>query len=242
MNVKATIMKYLHYLVIIGFIVSALLMSGCQISSKLAESRLKSILASEVSCTAPCWRSLQPGLSTEKDFMNLVNAPGSYSFNDVKSVGLNPEGTEYTWDDKEYNTFNRVRIYKDQVKLLGFQLMNNNTTPWMATELYGQPDAYGAFILGSHDFYLILSLIYENEGIVIEADFPIDREQLEVVTVTCTFEIDWDRIPKRLYSYLVEPGVAEEMVRNDPIGGFNNPSHKPQPWESKNPLILTQCP
>lgn len=235
-------MKFSTCLALVSLVGTALLLIGCQIPSKSAEDTLKSILASEADCTSPCWRSLRPGLSSEEDFLKLVNASGSRLFDDISHTELNPEGIEYAWDDREYNIFNRVRIHEDRIRLLGFRPRNNNISLSMITELNGQPSMYGASILGSHDFYIILSLIYEGQGVVIEADIPITEEELEAVTFSCEFEVDWNRVPQRLYVYLVEPGIASEMVQNDPIGGFTNPSHRPQPWKGENPIKLTMCP
>ena len=235
-------MKCSTCLAIVGLIGIALLLIGCQTSSKSAESTLKSILASETGCTSPCWRSLRPGLSSKEDFLNLVDASSSRLFYDISHTELNPEGIEYAWDDREYHIFSRVRIHEGRISLLGFRPRNNNISLSMITELYGQPSVYGESILGSHDYYVKINLIYEKDGIVIEANFPIDLEQRQIITTICAFEVDWNAIPSRLYFYLVEPGIAEEMVRNDPIGGFNNPSHKPQPWECENPIKLTLCP
>ena len=238
-------MRYLKHppvLAIVRFIGIMLLLSGCQASSESPETNLKSILASETRCTTPCWRSLQPGLSTEKDFLNLVDTSNSDLFNDMKHTELNPEGVEYGWEDKKYDIFARVRIHEDRVKLFGFQQVQNKITLSNIIELLGQPSMYGASVLGSHNYYVKFSLIYEKDGTIIEANFPIDLEQKQIVTATCEFKIEWDTIPDRLYIYLVESGTAEEMVQNDPVGGFNNPTHKPQLWENESPINLTLCP
>lgn len=236
-------MKFSTCLAPVVLIGITLLLIGCQTPSKSAEDTLKSILASEADCTSPCWRSLRPGLSSKEDFLKLVNASSSRLFDDISHTELNPEGMEYAWDDREYNIFTRVRIHEDRIRLLGFRPRNNDISLSMITELYGQPSMYGASILGSHhDYYVKINFIYEKDSMVIEANFPIDLEEQQIVTTNCEFELDWNAIPDRLYFYLVEPGTAEEMVHKDPIGGFTNPSHQPQPWKGENPIKLTMCP
>ena len=93
------------------------LVSACQISSKSPESTLQSILASDTGCVAPCWRSLQPGLSNEEAFLNLVEVSDPRLFNDIGHRELNPEGIEYAWGDREFDIFSRVRIYEGQIQI-----------------------------------------------------------------------------------------------------------------------------
>lgn len=232
-------MKYLILLSVIGI---TWLMSGCQIiASQSPENTLESISASDTGCIAPCWRSLQPRLSNEEAFLKLVEASSPRLFNDIDHTDLSPEGIEYTWDDLEYDIFTRVRIHEDRIKLFGFQPENDDINLSMIIASYGQPSSYGAFILGRHDYYIILTMVYEEKGIVVEADFSIDLDQQQVATTTCEFKIDWNATPRRLYIYLVESGSAKVMVRNDPIVGFGNPAHEPQSWQNENPVKLTSC-
>lgn len=241
-NVNMNIMMKHSVCLKVVSLVLMILISGCQTVSKSAESRLKSVLASETGCTAPCWHSLQPGLSAEKDLLDLVDSSSPRLFDDISQTELNPEGIEYAWDNKEFQIFTRARIHEDRIRLLGFQPLNNNISLGMITRSQGQPSAYGASVLGLHDYYVKVNLIYEKEGIVIEANFPIDLDRQRIIIETCEYEIDWNTIPERLYIYLVKPGTAGEMVKNRPIGDFNNPVHKPQSWKNEDPIKLTLCP
>ena len=108
----------------------------------------------------------------------------------------------------------------------------------MITESSGQPSSYRAAVSGRHDYYVKINLIYEKDGIIVEANLPISLEQKQIITTTCEYEVEWNTVPSRLYLYLVESESAEEMLENDPIGG----SGKPQSWKEENPIKLTSCP
>jgi hypothetical protein len=201
-----------------------------------------SILASEPGCSAPCWRAIVPGKSTEEDFFKLIEASPSNAFNDMKQSQLRPEGIEYGWNDDIMGFFSHIRIHSNKVTLISFLSEHRDFSLSMITEVLGQPSAYGMSVLGSEDFFILLTLVYEKDGVVIETSFPLEIYELQKVEATCEYELDWKASQKNFWMYLVEPSTAEEMVQNSPIGGFTIPAHKPQPWSDIRPTKLTWCP
>lgn len=237
-------MRYLQKLIIMTAVVftGTLIFSGCQALSEPPESQLKYFLSPEEDCKAPCWRTLQPGLSAEKDFLDLVDISDSGLFDDIKRTKLNPEGVEYSWTDNENGIFARVRIHEDRVSLFRFQPIENNISLSLITELHGEPSAYGASLLGSHnDYYVVLIMIYEHKGLVIEALFPINLPELQIINTTCEYEIDQGNIPEKLHAYLVEADSPELMMQNQYIIDFFSFAYNPLPWDIEEPIQLTSC-
>lgn len=233
-------MKRLLKVLCLMFICSLI---GVSCGTSLSPSeRLMSVLTSEPGCSVPCWRTMVPGKSTEADFLKLVAASPSDTFNDIKHSPLRPEGVEYGWDDDTTGFFAHIRFHNDKATLLSFLPDGSDFSLSMVTEALGQPSAYGMSTLGSEDFFVLLTLIYEREGVVIETSYPVEIHGLQNIEATCEYDIDWNTPQRRFWIYLVEPGTAEEMVQNLPIGGFTIPAHKPQPWSADSPTKLTWCP
>jgi hypothetical protein len=183
-----------------------------------------------------------PGQSTQEEFLDLVEMSPSKQFEEMNQGALQVEGVVYNWDDDVYGSFNQIRIYGERVRLIGFQPRNRGITLAMIENLLGSPSAYAAMQLGVEKIYIQMILIYETKGTVIEIWVPVTEGDINVITANCEFNIDLEVPLEKVWLYFVEPDLATEMVQYDPIGGFNDPNHKPQDWVDENPIKLTQCP
>lgn len=219
----------------------SLLFTSCQTNPPLSE-QLTSIARSSDECLAPCWQTIVPGQSSQEEFLKLVENMPSERLDDLYQTALKPEGIEYTWHDNVYGFFNRIRILEGRVKLLGFQPRSREYTFSTIESIWGDPSFYKALRLGVDKAYIQIILIYEDQGVVIELWIPITASELEQSLDNCEFEIDWETHLEKVWIYLVEPGTAETMVQNSPIGDYHKPSHKPQPWTDENLIKLTLCP
>jgi len=217
------------------------LLVACQATPSASE-QLDAILRSNDECTAPCWQTIVPGQSIEEEFLDLMRISPAKQFEDMNQSDLRFEGVIYSWDDDVHKSFNHIRIYGERVRLIGFQPRNRGFTLAMIENLMGPPSAYGAMQLGVEKIYIQMILIYETKGTVIEIWVPVTERDINVITSNCRFKIDLEVPLEKVWLYFVEPDLATEMVQYDPIGGFNNPNHKPQDWVDENPIKLTQCP
>jgi hypothetical protein len=233
--------KNLIYFVV-WLTISVLLTYACSATPETVSMRLTAILASEDGCVAPCWQSIIPGESSEDNLLQVIDSFTSSEFSDLNVAQLRPVGVEFLWRNRELETFIRVRLHDDEIILLGFHPHHDDFSLSMITEALGQPDSYGASILGSEKYFVMITLIYEAKGVVFETRIPISIDQLQVIQATCEFESDWTVPSGNTSIYFLEPGIADEMVRTDPIGNFHNPTHSPQMWTNTMPLKLTMCP
>jgi hypothetical protein len=112
----------------------------------------------------------------------------------------------------------------------------------MIFDWLGQPDSYGASILGSESLFVFVTLIYESRGIVFDTWIPITFEESQIIESACEFESEWTDKTRNNTIYFLGPGKAEDMVHVDPIGNFESPNHHPQIWIQSDPIQLTMCP
>jgi len=221
--------------------ICAFLVRSLFTSSEPISEVLRSIFASQDNCTAPCWHTIIPGVTNEETLVTVINNFPSAEIDNFRMTQLQPEGTEYLWDNAGHDTFMRIRLRNDVVELIGFDLYHRGFRAFMIFDWLGQPDWYGATILGSESLFVDVTLIYESRGIVFETWLPISFEESQIIESACEFENDWTAATRNDRIYFVEPGNAEDMVHIDPIGNFENPNHYPQIWTQSNPIKLTMC-
>lgn len=238
---KSTSIKLRARSKLMPVILMVFLIVACQ-ATPSASDQLDYILRSNDDCAAPCWQMMIPGQSTQEEFLDLVEMSPSKQFAEMNQGALQVEGVVYSWDDDVYESFNQIRIYEERIRLIGFQPKSRSITLAMLQNILGSPTAYGASQLGVEKVYIQMILIYEVDGTVIEIWIPATERDINIAKSNCEFEIDWEVPLEKVWIYFVAPNSAEEMVQYGPIGGFNNPNHKPQVWVDENPIKLTQCP
>lgn len=227
--------KYLWLLVI------GITLGSCTQPSHSEAERLNSIFNSNTTCSAPCWNDITPGISSETDLLYLAENSSDIEFEDFRNIDLNTSSFDYLWTDRNIGTLNRARFQSGILTLLEYQLLDAELSMKEIEMILGQPDAYGASTLIGEYYFFILTLIYEQEGVVVDTWFPLNRNEFLAIEANCEYELDWEMLHNRILINLTTPASADIMVTNLAVYTFEDPSNQPQPWPDLNPLPLTWC-
>lgn len=224
------------------------------------EEKLHHIIASSPDCTAPCWKGITPGETTQSDLRTLVDAAPEQFVDYSRSVygSSNTVGRlewkgppygrphiTYSWDDLDTDT--RVHVHylvggaEDTVayilfsQLQGVQLENVLVEDILT--ILGSPDAYEAAAPEAYGFSLSIRLFYERKGIVVEfitADPPPGPHPW----TTCQVTLEPD-MPIRFLT-LAKPDSAFSTLET--IDQFFNPDIQvTEAWPDSNVLKLEPC-
>ncbi len=133
---------------------------------------LRHIVSSQTDCTAPCWRGLQPGMSTEQDIVNWLESTGERDFDHIDII----KDPYYDYIGlRSGDSEELIRLWKNDANLTAVEFMNTFPTITLGAVLseMGPPDTFGAkWLMDLHATYVgRLVLIYEDQGVVFQSSF-----------------------------------------------------------------------
>lgn len=224
-----------YRLILFGFI---LFLSAC-FSAKISPSeKLSYIVSYSVSCSAPCWNSLVPGVSTETDFRRVINGAPAFAFSDLRYQRFEDDEINTLWTNEDVHFGGGIFFRNGVVEHIRFQILQNDLAIDMVLDQLGDPDGYEATELENE--YIELTLFFEEHGVVVNAWFEHSLTELRNITRACEYEPDWHTAPKRLEIALVEPASIDLMAEKMNWLFF---TRNPKPWDDIEALALTQpCP
>ena len=172
---------------------------------------LRSIVASQTGCVAPCWRGLQPQKSTEQDIVDWLDSRGKKDFGRIRIT--EDSYLDYvTLDAGSGNGF--IRLWKDDGNLITIEIVDKFPKVTLRTILseMGPPDTFGAqWLMDLHATHVgRLLLFYEDEGVVFQSSF-IGKLPSGSVPDDCLINIKPDITFLRIH--LTRVGASHEMLQ-----------------------------
>lgn len=223
----------------LSFIMTLSLLSLVQCRSELSESDyLGMILESKPGCTAPCWIGIVPGVSTEADFLNAVQAVPRERFDELKRNTLSGrQASQYIWRDRTMRSLMSSRLEDNLLSHIHIQT-ETAINLQSVLDIFGIPQAYATYVLFGERQYLFLYLFYEVLGIVVETNIPMDNVEI----IDCHYDLPSDLPSLTLIDglFLFSPAEA-----NDALNSLQRvvPSRLiPRPWGGTRDLELSSCP
>lgn len=219
-------------LAILGLI---LFLSACFSEDATPAEKLSHIVSFSASCTAPCWNSLVPGVSTETDIARVVDSAPASAFSDLRRQRFADDEINMLWTDEDIRFFGGIYLKDGVVEHIRFQTLQNDLTLGMVREQLGEPDGYEASELENE--YIDLVLYFEDSGVIVAAWFEHTLTELRDITNACEYEPDWRITPERLEIGFVEPTTMNAMADTMHWIFF---TRDPEPWDDGGVLALTQ--
>ncbi len=173
---------------------------------------LRSIVASQADCVAPCWRGLQPGISTEKNIVDWLESTGKKDFD---HIAILKDSYNNRIALRSGNSEELIRLWKNDANLTAIEFMDTFPTITLGTVLseMGPPDTFGAkWLMDMHATYVgRLILIYEDQGVVFQSSF-IGKLPAGSDPDACLVNIKPDiALP---YIYLTNAKASHQLLQN----------------------------
>lgn len=223
-----------------SLIMALSLLGLVQCHTGLSESeQLSMILESQPGCAAPCWLGITPGVSTEADFLSAVEAPPRDRFDDLERNSLSGGRViHYSWRDRVMDSLVSSEFENHLATHIQIRAESDIDLLSIVSE-FGPPQTYATYVRPGEQFQVLLYLIYEDLGIVIETITPLG----EVEITDCRYDL-----PTELSSltpidgfYLFPPAGSEDALNSSlksplPLG------LEPRSWAGGQGLELSSCP
>ena len=185
-----------------------------------------------VECRLPCWREIEPGKTTEEEFLQLAESSPQIPTDLTKFEGS--DIVTYDWNDIEANSF--VTVYIENKTVAFIRII---PVPEIALKdvfsVFGSPDVYVASIAGGGGSgSLYFGMYYERSGIILEK-FILPYVPTEEELASCSFVIEEDFAIEELY--FVSPNRAEEMANSVEQPIFT----EAKKWSGLGQILFTEC-
>lgn len=203
--------RYFKWLAVFAGVILAIMLIQ-QLCQLWRVHTLRRIIASQTDCTAPCWRGIQPGLSTEQDIADWLESTGKRDFDDI---GIIKDPYNDYVGLRSGNREELIRLWKNDANLTAIEFMDTFPTITLGTVLseMGPPDTFGSkWLMDLHATYVgRLVLIYEDEGVVFQSSF-IGKLPAGSDPDACLINIKPSiGLP---YIYLTGPAPSDELLQN----------------------------
>ena len=221
-----------QFLYVILVVIAIVICVACE-SILTPEERVEIIFPDVTSCNAPCWNQIEPGITTEEEFLVIAEANSS-QFDNLKRSDVSTGNSGYTWVIKEADIFGSALIRDDRANILSFQPKSNLPLESIIQAL-GNPKSYVAAYTWGERPFVSLVLFYESEGVIVESLIWWSN----LSTIDCKFSINDTMEVSEIV--MTVPDTPTQLMNN-----IYTLSHLerfvPNPWNSVNSLIVQDCP
>lgn len=218
------------------FIIGSIIACQQKLSPK---EQLQTILHSTPSCKAPCWHDIEPGKSTENDFLSRVENSSEPEFYNLREQRIDIQRTYYVWENRVTDYVGSLEIRDGEIAYITFQQLNKELTLKTTIELLGMPDAYIASVAPGEAFLLDLNLIFVEEGLIINTRIVPYDPPPSAFQPSCEIIVPANMPVNEII--LTEPSAsANDTIHN--ISGLVPAFEEPQTWPGFGPVMLTSCP